>query len=608
MSEYTSTRTLAIIAHVDHGKTTLVDSLFRQGGVYGQHQEVTERAMDSMDQERERGITILAKCTSVVYDETRLQLVDTPGHADFGGEVERSLRMVDGALLLVDAAEGPLPQTRFVLRKAFAQGLKVVVAINKIDRADARPLEVQDEVLSLFIDVGASDEQLECPVLFTDGRAGTATTDLEKPGVDLKPLVKALQTEIPPFEEAIDAPFCLQVNQLAYDPYVGRLLVGRVQSGELQINQPGYLHKGETSRPARVANIFRFAGPMREPCRNARAGDIVALAGMDDVGIGDVLSSEETLSSPPPPIEVDEPAVSMVFQVNDGPLAGKSGGKFVTSRHIKERLEREAFANVSIRIEPGEGSESFRVLGRGELQLAVLIEAMRREGYEFCVRRPQVVTRQTDEGLMEPLERLVIDIPAEHIGNVTPLLAKRLARLQEQEFEGDRVRLRYQVPTRGLFGLRSQLMTASRGAAIAHAVIEGWVPWSGDVEQRQNGALVADRAGTTTPYALFNLQPRGNLSLGVGREVYEGMVIGEHCRDNDLNVNCVREKKLTNVRASGKDDATAVSPHRKMSLEDCLEWIRDDEMVEVTPESIRLRKLVLGQTIRQSMARSRQKA
>ena len=594
MSRREFLRNLAIIAHVDHGKTTLVDALFRQGGMYRDNQAQTDRAMDSNDQERERGITILAKSTSVEFGEYTLQLVDTPGHADFGGEVERTLRMVDGVLLLVDAAEGPLPQTRFVLRKALGLGLPCILAINKIDRSDARAPEVLDEVYDLFIDLGANEQQIEFPVLYTNGRAGTASTKLEAPGPDLKPLVETIIKTVPAPKDTAAEPFRLQVNSLAYDDYVGRLVIGRVNDGQVKLNQPiRALHADGSHVDGRVTGIFGFHGTQRRPLQSATCGDIIALAGIEDLSIGDTICDPQHPSALPR-IEIDEPTVAMVFQVNDGPLAGRSGGKFVTSRHLKERLEKEAYTNVSIRVQPGDSPEQFRVLGRGELQLAVVIENLRREHFELCVRTPEVVTRDGEEGKEEPVERLVVDVPQDHMGAVTQMLGQRKGQMLDQKTEGSRVRLEYTIPTRGLFGIRNQLLTATRGTAILHSNFEKWMPWTGPITKRAAGALVSDRAGMTTNYALFNLQPRGALFVGAGTQVYEGMVVGEHARDNDLNVNACREKKLSNVRSAGKDDATTLSPPRETTLERCLEWVRDDEMVEVTPEAVRLRKRVLS--------------
>ncbi len=585
-------RNLAIIAHVDHGKTTLVDALFRQSGVYQDHQEVQDRAMDTDDQERERGITILAKCTSVSFGDNTLQIVDTPGHADFGGEVERTLRMIDGVLLLVDAAEGPLPQTRFVLRKALERGLPVVVAINKIDRKDARPEEVLDEVYDLFIDLGADEQQLDFPVLYLVAREGTATRKLAEPGHDLKALVEVLVETLPAPKDLSEQPLCLQANQLAYDDYVGRLVIGRVLSGSLRTGQMvAVMDKEGQTASSRVVGIFTFHGLKRVAQDEAHCGDIVSIAGIDEVSIGDTICDPEHPRSLPR-IKVDEPTVSMIFQINDGPMAGLAG-RFLTSRQLRDRLYKEAYANVSIRVEDGESPEQFRVLGRGDLQLAVLIENLRREGYELCVRNPQVVTRQGPKGLEEPVELLVIDVPPEYVGAVTEALGKRHASLVDQQQDGSRIRLEHRVPTRGLFGLRSHLLTATCGTVVQHSLFDGWMPWSGPIAQRGTGALVSDRAGRTTPYALFHLQPRGQMFVSPGTEVYEGMVIGEHTRENDLNLNAVRPKKLTNTRAAGKDEATVCAPPRLMSLEQSLDWIRDDEMVEVVPGDVRIRKRIL---------------
>ncbi len=586
-------RTLAIIAHVDHGKTTLVDALFKQGGLFRDNQVMVERMMDSNDQERERGITILAKCTSVRFGDVTLQIVDTPGHADFGGEVERTLRMVDGVLLLVDAAEGCLPQTRFVLRKSLELGLPAVVAINKIDRSDARAPAVLNEIYDLFIDLGADEQQLEFPVLYTVARAGTATTDLNVPGTDLRPLVDAVIKTLPPVRDRSDEPFMMQVNQLSYDDYVGRLVVGRVQTGRVKQNQMVQVLAGDKPYDARVTGVYMFQGVKRLPLAEGRSGDIVAISGLDRIAISDVVR-DPLATATPVPIKVDEPTVAMVFRVSDGPLAGRSGGIYLTSRHIRERLFKESYANPAVSVEAGETPDQFRVLGRGELQLAVLIETMRREGFELCVCNPEVVTREGPNGKEEPIERLSIDVALDQMGAVSELLGPRKARMVDQRLEGSRVRLEYIIPTRGLFGLRSQLLTATRGTAIAHSVFEGWMPWNGAIPKRTLGALVSDRAGIATPYAIFHLQPRGPMFIGAGTQVYEGMVIGEHCRDNDLNVNICREKKLTNIRAAGRDENVILTPPRAMPLERCLEWIRDDEMVEVTPQALRLRKRTLA--------------
>ena len=500
MSTETHLRTVAIVAHVDHGKTTLVDALFQQSGMYRENQAVVERAMDSMDQERERGITILAKCTSVQYDPFHLQLVDTPGHADFGGEVERTLRMVDGVLLLVDAAEGPMPQTRFVLRKAMDLKLPAVLVINKIDRSDRRIDEVINECYDLFIDLGADDNQINFPIIYTNGRAGTATTDLEVEGTDLRPLVDAIIEHLPPTQRHLDKGFCMQVNQLGYDEYVGRLVIGRVLSGSVKVNQNIHLEGEDSSYNARATGIFGFHGTERHPKDSAQGGDIIALAGLQECFIGDTVSTPEDIQKLPP-IHVDEPTVSMVFQVNDGPFAGRSGGKFLTSRHLRERLHKEALGNVSIRIHDGDTPDQFRVMGRGELQLAVLIESLRRELYEFCVRKPEVVIREVEGEKQEPRERLVVDVPLEFTGVVNELIGPRKGILEDQKLEGERMRIEFLIPTRGLFGLRNQMLTSTKGTAIMHSNFEDWIPLIGPIPQRLVGSLVADRPGKTTAYA-----------------------------------------------------------------------------------------------------------
>ncbi len=590
-------RSLAIVAHVDHGKTTLVDALFRQGGMFRDGQEVAERLMDSNDQERERGITILAKATSVHFGDLTLQIVDTPGHADFGGEVERSLRMVDGVLLLVDAAEGPLPQTRFVLRKALELNLPSVVAINKIDRSDARVEQVLDEIYSLYIELGANDKQIEFPVLYTNARLGTATHDMAVLGTDLRPLVETLAKTIDAPPDLSEEPFSMQVNQLGHDDYVGRLVVGRILGGCVKPNQRVRVGRSSGEYVGRITGVFNFLGIKRVSLQRAEAGDIVALSGLEDVAIGNTLSDPEGVLVLPE-IHIDEPTVAMTFHVNDGPFAGRDGGVYLTGRQLGDRLQREVYANVSIQLEKTNTPDTFRVLGRGELQLAVLIENLRREKYELCVGNPQVVTRQGPGGREEPVERFVIDVPAEHLGALMELVGSRKARLIAQHQEGGRVRLEYSAPTRGLLGLRSHALTITRGTAIMHSVVDGWMPWAGDMTRRQTGALVADRIGTATPYALFHLLPRGVLCIPNGVDVYEGMIIGEHSRSNDLNVNVCREKKMTNIRAAGKDENVILPPHRGMSLEQCLEWIREDEMVEVTPKSVRLRKTKLSAHLR----------
>jgi len=552
--------------------------------------------MDSNDQEKERGITILAKPTSVKFGDTTLQIVDTPGHADFGGEVERSLMMVDGVVLLVDASEGPLPQTRFVLRKALAQGLPTVVVINKVDRPDARIEGVLSDVYDLYIDVGATDEQVAFPVVYAAGRQGWASQSPTERGTDLAPLVEAIKKTIPPRADLSHEPFSIQVNSLGYDDFAGRLVVGRIVKGEVKTYAPMSVVKNGQAAAAsqRVTGIFRFQGVKRLPLDSAKSGDIVALAGFADAMIGDTIRAPDS-TAVYKPIQIDEPTVSVVLQVNDGPLAGKSGGQKLTSRQLKERLEREAYANVSIRVVAGESSEKFVVMARGELQLAVLLETLRRELFEVCVRNPRVITRKGPGGAEEePTERLVLDLPAELVGVANAMLGPRRGELVDQKQEGNRERLTYIVPTRGLFGLHHQLMTATRGTALMSAVFEGWQPMGGPLLERVEGSLVSDRLGVTTAYGLFHLQPRGELFVGEGVDTYEGMIVGEHNRDNDLNVNACREKHLSNVRTVSKDEALTLSPPRQMTLERSFAWIKDDEMVEVTPKAIRLRKVVLA--------------
>ena len=602
-------RNIAIIAHVDHGKTTLVDMMLRQSGLFRANETVVERVMDSMDLERERGITIMAKNASLRYGDVKINIVDTPGHADFGGEVERILAMVDGALLLVDAAEGPLPQTRFVLRKALEAGLRLIVVINKIDRQDARPKEVLDQVFDLFIDLGASEEQADFPVLYAVAKAGVAVADpaeVEGLGLDelrrrfdLRPLFEAIVETIPAPPADVDAPARLLVCNLGYSDYLGRLAIGRLVSGRLKANQTyAVIGEGPDGRPvqtrAKLTALFAFEGLEQAPVEEAVAGDIVAAAGVEHVRIGDTIADAERPAALPR-VRVDEPTVAMVFYANTSPVAGREG-EFVTSRNIKDRLEREVLRNVALRLGPQPSADAFTVLGRGELQFAVLIEQMRREGYELMVSRPEVVTKTDPAGRrLEPVEHAVVDVPEAYVGTVTELFARRRGRMTNMHYDGHgRVRLEFDIPSRGLIGLRSEFLTGTRGEGLLHTRVEGYEPWAGDIGRRPNGALVADRAGVTTTYALLNLEPRGVLFVGPGTEVYEGMIIGEHNRDSDLNVNAVRERKLTNIRQSTQEVLVTLSPHRQMSLEQALEWIDEDELVEVTPKSIRLRKRILS--------------
>jgi len=590
-------RNIAIIAHVDHGKTTLVDALLRQSGIFRANEQVADRVMDSNAIERERGLTILAKNTAVTYRDVKINIMDTPGHADFGGEVERTLAMVDGVLLLVDASEGPLPQTRFVLRKALERGLTPIVCINKIDRPDARIAEVLDEVYGLFIDLDATEDQLEFPVVYTVARDGIAKRNLEDDGQDLRPLFEVILSDLPGPEVQPGTPTQFQANNLDYDDYVGRLALGRVVSGELVAGQTYALCGADSVKTAKLTNLYGWIGLKRINLERATAGDIVAVAGIEDIQIGDTVADRET------PIalarlRIDEPTITMVFGVNTSPWAGRDG-QWVTSRKLRERLENETKRNVSIRVEDTEQPDRLRVSGRGELQLAILVETMRREGYEVEVSKPDVVTQQKDGQTLEPMELAVIDLPEEFIGVVSQLLAMRKGVMTKMSPPASgRVRLEFAVPSRGLIGFRSSFLTDTRGTGIINAMFNGYAPWAGDIQRRTNGAMVADREGVATPYAIFHLQERGQMFISPGTRVYEGMVIGEYSRAGDLDVNIVREKKLTNMRASGHDEAIRLTPPKQMGLEDALDWIADDELVEVTPESIRVRKRVLAQVHR----------
>ena len=583
-------RNIAIIAHVDHGKTTLVDAMLAQTGTFRAGAAVTERVMDSFALEKERGITILAKNTTVTWEGVRINIVDTPGHADFGGEVERTLAMVDGVLLLVDASEGPLPQTRFVLGKALELGLVPVVCINKIDRADARVAGVLDEVYSLFIDLGADEALLDFPVLYTNARAGTATRDLAQPGETLGPLFEAIIQTLPgpPAEPGAATQF--QANNLDYDDYVGRLAIGRVVAGDLAAGGQYVLCRADGSQiPCRITHLYGWKGLKRAEVERASAGDIVAVAGIDEIAIGDTVADKERPQALPA-IRVDEPTIAMIFGVNTSPWAGRSGSK-VTSRQVRERLFREGQRNMALRIEDGQATDTFRVLGRGELQLAILIETMRREGYELEVSKPTAVTRECNGVVEEPTELAVIDVPEEHIGIVTQLLSIRRGTLSRMDHTGGgRVRMEYVVPSRGLIAFRELFLTETRGTGILNALFNGYAPWAGAIAGRTCGAMVSDRDGVATPYAIFHLQERGQLCIPAGTPVYEGMIVGEYSRDVDLDVNICREKKLTNMRASGHDEAVRLVPHRAMGLEEALAWIDDDELVEITPDAIRMRK------------------
>jgi len=599
-------RNLAIVAHVDHGKTTLVDAMLRQTGAFRANEAVVDRVLDSGDLEREKGITILAKQTTVDYEGIRLNIVDTPGHADFGGEVERSLLMVDSVLLLVDAAEGPLPQTRYVLQKAMARRLPVVVAINKIDRGDARPAEVLDAVYELFIDLGADDDQIDFPVLYTNAKAGTATRDLTTPGTDLTPLFEVLVDVTPAPRYEPGHPLQLLVTNLSANDYVGRMAVGRIRNGTIRIGQRIAVVREEADdtagaiEPGRMVTLTGTVtalqtarGIDRVDIEEAGPGDIVSVAGLPDVTIGDTLT-EPADPRPLPRLDVDAPTLRMTFGVNTSPLSGREG-KYVTSRQIKARLDREILGNVSIEVYPTESGDTFEVRGRGELQLAVLIEQMRREGYELTASRPEVILHETPDGPQEPYERITVDIPPDYIGEVQGALAGRKGRLEQMSTDADgRVRLEYVLPVRGLIGYRGQLLTETRGTALLHQIGEGYGPWAGEVTHRTAGVLVSDRSGTSNAYGLFNLQERSELFIGAGVEVYEGMIVGENARAGDMDVNPTKEKKLTNIRTHAHDEALRLTPPRPITLEAALEFIAEDELVEVTPSSIRLRKRLLA--------------
>ncbi len=590
-------RNVAIIAHVDHGKTTLVDAMLHQSGIFRANEQVMERVMDSLDLERERGITILAKNTAIHYGKVKINIVDTPGHADFGGEVERTLAMVDGVMLLVDACEGPLPQTRFVLKKALDAGLPPIVCINKIDRPDARPSSVLDEIYDLFIDLGANEDQLDFPVIYTNARAGIAIRDLQQPFQDLHLLFDLIVEALPGPLVDPDVPTQFQANNLDYDDYIGRLAIGRVKNGTLVPGFYALCRVDGLQQSMKITQIFGWQGLKRIELDSATAGDIVAIAGIEDIRIGDTIADRDH-PRPLPALRVDEPTIVMVFSANNSPWAGREG-EFVTSRNLRERLLHEQRKNVSLRVEETDSPDALQVTGRGEFQLAIVIETMRREGYELQVSKPTAVTRQINGVVHEPVEMLAIDIPEGYIGVVTQLLAVRQGKMVKLIHAGSgRVRLEFSVPSRGLIGFRSHFITDTRGTGIMNALFNGWAPWHGPIQARINGAMVADREGVATPYAIFHLQERGALFAAPGTRVYEGMIVGEYSRDNDLNVNICREKKLTNIRAAGRDENILITPHREMGLEEGIEWIGDEELIEVTPKSIRLRKKILKQVER----------
>ncbi|HEY0404356.1 MAG TPA: translational GTPase TypA [Pyrinomonadaceae bacterium] len=586
-------RNIAIIAHVDHGKTTLVDAMLKQAGTYRENEHIIDRVMDSMDLERERGITIMAKNTAVRYGDVKINIVDTPGHADFGGEVERVLKMVDGVMLLVDAAEGCLPQTRFVLRKALEARLPTIALVNKIDRHDARPAEVVDEIYELFLDLDATDEQIEFPILYAISRDGVAKKSLTDESTNLRPLFDQIVESIPAPQALRDDTLQLLVANLDYDSYVGRLAIGRIFSGSIALGDTVAIIKRDGStQKTRVSQLYVFEGLKRQSVESAGLGEIVALAGMEGIEIGETVTSVENPQRLPV-IAVDEPTISMIFGVNNSPFAGREG-KYVTSRQIGERLDREILGNVAIRVEPTETPDQFKVSGRGELQLAILIEMMRREGYELQVSKPEVITRKVDGQLLEPIEQVVVDCPDEFIGVVTEAMGRRKGQMMKMVNHGTgRVRLEFEAPSRGLIGFRNEFLTETKGTGLLNTLFLRFGPWQGEMRGRATGSLVADRMGETTTYALFNLQERGSLFARPGAKVYEGMIIGENARAVDLDVNAIKEKKLTNMRAASADEAMRLVPVKDLSLEQALEFIADDELVEVTPQTIRLRKRVL---------------
>jgi len=586
-------RNIAIIAHVDHGKTTLVDAMLKQSGIFRANQEVAERVMDSNDLERERGITILAKNTALFFKDTKINIVDTPGHSDFGGEVERALRMVDGVVMLVDASEGPLPQTRYVLQKALAAKLPPVVVLNKIDRADARPKEVLDEIYDLFIDLDATEDQLDFPIVYTNARDGVAHRTPDDGSRDLLPLFETIVERIPAPAGDPRAALQLQVMNLDYSEFLGRIAIARVFSGTLKRGEEVGISKLDGRlQSTRITKLFTFRGLERDEADEVQAGDVVALAGVEGIQIGESVTD---LANPQPlePLIIDEPTLAMIFTVNSGPLSGREGS-YLTSRDLRDRLARELLTNVSIRVEDTDTPESFRVLGRGELQLAILIETMRREGFELMVGKPEIVVRTENGKKLEPVERLVVDVPESFIGIILETLGSRRGEMAKMNNHGSgRVRMDFKIPSRGLIGLRSQLLTDTRGTALLHSIFDGWVEYGGEMALRPTGALVADRAGVSTAYALWNIQERGELFVGPAIDVYEGMIVGENSREQDMEVNVTREKKLTNMRSSSADEAIRLIPHRELSLEQAIEFIADDEFVEITPKSIRLRKKVL---------------
>ena len=594
-------RNVAIIAHVDHGKTTLVDQMLKQSGAFRANQQVAERVMDSGDIERERGITILAKNCSCEYNGVKINIVDTPGHADFGGEVERVLKMVNGVLLLVDAAEGCMPQTRFVLQKALQQNLSLVIAVNKIDRPDARIAEVIDEILELLMDLGATDEQLDSPMVFCSGRNGTASYDWTDPasGTDLKPLFDTILKYVQPPEGEPDEPLQMLVSSVDYNDFVGRMGVGRVQNGVIKVGSPIQVcdwHNPDVHMSGRITKLFDFKANGREPIESAQAGDIVAFAGLPDISIGNTICDPSKVQ-PLPFVKINDPTVEMTFSVNDSPFAGKEG-KYVTSRQIRDRLMRELLKDVALKVEDSATNDSFRVMGRGEMHLSILIETMRREGYEFQVSTPHVLNKEIDGKLCEPIERMVADVPENSVGSVIDKISQRKGELTSMTPVGSRMRLEFLVPTRGLFGYRNEFLTDTRGEGIMASVLDSYAPVKGDIERRQTGSLVAFETGDATAYGLGGVQDRGVLFIGPGVEVYAGMIVGQCNRNEDMSVNVCKKKQLTNMRAAGSDEAIRLAPPKILSLEQCMEYLADDELLEVTPKSLRMRKRILDHSAR----------
>jgi len=592
-------RNIAIIAHVDHGKTTLVDEMLKQGGAFRDNQVVAERVMDSNAIERERGITILAKNTSVCYKDVKINIIDTPGHADFGGEVERVLKMVDGVILLVDAAEGCMPQTRFVLSKALELGLKVIVVVNKIDRPDARLDEIGDEVLELLLDLDASDEQLESPILYCSGRQGTATEDYNVPGENLVPLFETILSYIPAPEGDPDGPMQMLISSIDYNDYVGRIGIGRIERGHIRVGEPvivGDYHENKKPYNSKVVTIYQIQGLNRVPVDEASVGDIVWISGIENITIGDTIC-DAAQYEPIPFVKISEPTVEMTFSVNDSPFAGREG-KFVTSRQLRERLFRETLRDVSLRVNETENTDSFRVAGRGEMHLSILIENMRREGYELSVSTPKVLMHEIDGVMCEPMERLVIDVPEDCVGSVMEKMGTRKAEMTTMHPQGSRMRLEFIIPSRGLFGYKSEFLTDTKGEGVMSSIFENYQPYKGEIPRRNTGSLISFETGEAVTYGLYNAQERGSLFIGAGTPVYEGMIVGASPKVEDLVVNVCKKKHLTNTRASGSDDALRLVPPRRLSLEDSLEFIADDELLEVTPKNIRIRKRILDNSLR----------